>query len=215
MRSRLALKRVGACFQTLTTALTKRTKRSICRPSEPSTWFHTGAWLDHKRLERELANEYYDNDPDAPLLLDPGLPGEMSAREEREAARALRGKILRQEVYSDDGTSDAKHPYSVSERNYELRLIQRAGRDNGAIFFAHARETIDLLYERNPSDPRMRHELSLEVDEFGNVIQSATIAYPRRVPHRLAEEDAMGRRLGEQARLWAYCLPCLLYKQAR
>jgi RHS repeat-associated protein len=161
-------------------------------PVRTVTWFHTGAWLEKERLELELAKEYYAGDVRAPLLRDTPLPGGLSTREEREAARALRGSILRQEVYGEDGTLEAAHPYTVSERDYEVRVLQRARAKSPAAFFVHARNTLNLHYERAPDDPRMQHEMVLEVDEFGNTTRSAVVAYPRRVP-----------REPEQARLWA------------
>ena len=46
----------------------------------------------------------------------------------------------------------------------------RAGRDRHAVFFTHARETVDFHYERNPDDPRIvSHDVVLEVDAYGNV----------------------------------------------
>src|SRR5262249_16561662 len=35
-------------------------------------------------------------------------------------------------------------------------------------------------YERDPKDPRVTHALTLEVDAFGNVLKSGSIAYGRR-----------------------------------
>ena len=35
-------------------------------------------------------------------------------------------------------------------------------------------------YERNPADPRIAQEFTLEVDDYGNVVKSATVSYPRR-----------------------------------
>ena len=32
-------------------------------------------------------------------------------------------------------------------------------------------KSISYHYERNPADPRIGHALTLEVDEFGNVLQ--------------------------------------------
>jgi RHS repeat-associated protein len=156
------------------------------------TWFHTGAWLERERLEVALSREYYDKDPAAPLLPDTVLPAGLSLDEEREAARALRGHVLRQEVYAEDGTAESVHPYSISERDYEVRLLQSAGDTTNAVFFVHPRQTMSLHYERKPGDARMQHEVVLAVDDFGNVTQSVALAYPRRVP---AEP--------EQARLWA------------
>jgi RHS repeat-associated protein len=172
-------------------------------PVRTVTWFHTGAWLERERLERELAREYYAVDLEGPLLVDTVVPAGLSIREEREAARALRGRVLRQEIYAEDGTPASVHPYSVSERSYELRLIQHARDDDHAILFAHPRETIDLHYERDPTDPRMQHQLVLEVDDFGNTTRAVVIGYPRRASRRQAEEAATGRSLPEQARLWA------------
>jgi RHS repeat-associated protein len=152
----------------------------ILPPIRTTTWFHTGAWLDRERLELALAKEYYNQDPQAPLLPDTTLPIGLSTREEREATRALRGQILRQEVYAEDGTTQAAHPYTASERDYEVRLLHHATEHSQAVFFVHPRHTISLNYERNPLDPRTQHEIVIEADDFGNVTQSAAVGYPRR-----------------------------------
>jgi RHS repeat-associated protein len=160
-------------------------------PVRTVTWLHTGAWLERERLELALAKEYYGGDPQAPLLRDTQLPEGLSIREEREAARALRGQVLRQEVYAEDGTPEAIHPYTVSERDYEVRLLQHAEQKAHAVFFIHPRQTLTLHYERKPKDPRVLHEAVLTVDDFGNVTQSVKLAYPRRAPQE-----------PEQARSW-------------
>jgi len=149
-------------------------------PVRTVTWFHTGAWLEHERLERALAREYYAQDPQAPLLPDTTLPAGLSVREEREAARALRGQILRQEVYAEDGTERAIHPYTVSERDYEVKLLRRGTERGYAVFFVHPRHTITLAYERDPADPRIQHEVVIELDDFGNTTRLAAIGYSRR-----------------------------------
>jgi Insecticide toxin TcdB middle/C-terminal region len=100
----------------------------------------------------------------------------------REAARALKGSILRQEIYADDGTAKATFPYSVSERSYRLTCLQPQGPNRHAVFFSHPSETIDYQYERNPADPRISHALTLAVDDYGNVLKSAAIGYQRRIP---------------------------------
>ena len=48
------------------------------------------------------------------------------------------------------------------------------------VFFTHACEAISYHYERSPTDPRIAHALTLEVDEFGNVLKEATVGYGRR-----------------------------------
>ncbi len=149
-------------------------------PVVTRSWFHTGAWLERVCLEQELAKEYYRGDPDAPLLPDTILSPDLSPLESREAARALRGRMLRQEIYAEDGAAEEQYPYLVVEQSFEVcRLQARRGGDY-AVFLVHPSETIELTYERRAADPRMKHEVVLEVDCFGNVLQDASIAYPRR-----------------------------------
>lgn len=167
------------------------------------TWFHTGVYLgrDHVSdffaglLDERDVGEYYReglNDPEARRLLldDTVLPDGLTAEEEREACRALKGSMLRQEVYALDGTEEEKHPYTVAEQNFTLRLMQPRDGNRHAVFFTHARESISYHYERDPADPRLSHALTLEVDDFGNVLKSAAVGYGRRQPDlTLSAED--------------------------
>ncbi len=108
--------------------------------------------------------------------------------EVREAVRSLRGSILRQEIYADDKSPESSYPYKVSERNYAIEWLQPRGTiGRHAVFFSHPRETIDYHYERNPVDPRIGHELTLEVDRYGSVLQSVSVGYGR-ITSDLAEE---------------------------
>ncbi len=196
-------------------------------PVLTKTWFHTGVFVgrDHVSdffaglLDANDQGEYYresgldDTQAQALLLPDTVLPDGLTAEEEREACRALKGAMLRQEVYALDGTDKAEHPYSVAEQNFTIRPLQPKGDNPFAVFFTHAREAISYHYERqlvpvlngqivdevtaasNPNtqrlpDPRVQHALTLEVDEFGNVIKSASIGYGRRRPDgQLSDED--------------------------
>jgi Salmonella virulence plasmid 65kDa B protein/Insecticide toxin TcdB middle/C-terminal region/Insecticide toxin TcdB middle/N-terminal region len=155
-------------------------------PVFTKTWFHNGAYLEEGKLEAYFKNpansEFFTGDPDALYLPDTAIPAGLTPDEMREAARALKGSILRQEIYSDDGTAKAALPYSVSERNYNLTCLQHRGPNRYAVFFTHASETLDYHYERNPADPRISHALTLDVDEYGNVLKSAAIGYQKRIP---------------------------------
>jgi RHS repeat-associated protein len=177
------------------------------------TWFHTGAYLDGSRISRQFEADYYhEDDPnegepaltaaeaERMLLEDTVLPDTirlasgmrapytLSVEEAQEAARALKGSILRQEIYALDGTDEAGRPYSVAERNYTVEVVQPRGANRHAVFFAHPRETVDFHYERKlfdidgkkRADPRVTHALTLAVDEFGNVLKSLAAAYGRR-----------------------------------
>ena len=107
--------------------------------------------------------------------------------------------MLRREIYSDDGTSAAGQPYSVTEQNFTIELVQPEAGQLHAVFFSHPREQIELHYERQLypylngnlidaataqgnanvewlADPRVTHALTLAVDAYGNVLQSAAVA---------------------------------------
>jgi YD repeat-containing protein len=132
--------------------------------------------------------EYYrepglDDAQTARLLLDDTvLPPGLTPDEAREACRALKGLMLRQEVYALDGTERQGHPYAVTEQNFTLRLLQARGGNRHAALFSHPRESILHHYEREPADPRVSHTLTLEVDDYGNTLKVASMAYGRRGP---------------------------------
>src|SRR5260370_16928143 len=121
----------------------------------------------------------------ATLLLPDGsrVPYALTAEEAREASRALKGAILRQEVYALDGTDASDRPYVVSDRNYTIEALQPQGPNRHAVFFTHARETIDFHYERTLydvagwklADPRVSHAPTLDVDLFGNLLPTIAI----------------------------------------
>ncbi len=190
-------------------------KKSHVPPVMTRTWFHTGAYVGAGHIsdffagpgDRKGAGEYYrepnltDTRASQLLLDDTVLPAGLSSEEEREACRALKGSILRQEIYALDGTDREQHPYTVAEQNLTIRRVQPRGANRHAVFVTHAREAISYHYERNPRDPRVSHSLTLEADEFGNVLRSAAIGYGRRVPDvRLPAADR-----AEQARIFATC----------
>lgn len=172
------------------TADTNWDAASFVPPVVTKTWFHTGVYLEQERLEAYFKRaEYYQGDPMAVFLPDTVLPTNLSAHEEPEACRALKGSMLRQEVYALDGSTKAHHPYTVSEQSYTVEQVQPVGPNRHAVFFTHPRETLSYHYERNPADPRIGHEVVLQVDAFGAVERSMAIGYPRRPnPSRLPEQ---------------------------
>ncbi len=167
-------------------------------PVKTVTWFHTGAFIEGKKISRYFEDEYFrepvlDSADEKKLLLDDTIPPTdvpLNADELREAARALKGSILRQEIYANDGSDKEKFPYTVSERNYTIKVLQpRNSANPHASFFVHPFETIDYHYERNRSDPRVQHTLTLQVDNFGNVLKSIAIGYGRRDPICVVDKD--------------------------
>jgi RHS repeat-associated protein len=181
-------------------------------PVLTKTWFHTGVYLGRDHVSNFFAGllddrdvgEYYrepgltDTEARALLLEDTVLPEGLTIEEEREACRALKGAMLRQEVYGLDGTDREGDPYTVTEQNFGVRLLQpRAGARHG-VFFTHPREALSYHYERNPADPRIGHAMTLEVGPFGDVLKSAAIGYGRRAPDLAlspADRDKQTQRL--------------------
>lgn len=171
-------------------------------PVHTKTWFHTGVYLGREHVSDYFAGllnatdqgEYY-REPDltdsrarALLLADTTLPPGLTFEEEREACRALKGSMLRQEVYADDAADPgatpgqierARTPYTVTEQNFTVRQLQAQGPNRYAVFLTHPREALSYHYERNPVDPRVQHTLTLEVDDVGNVLKQAAIGYGR------------------------------------
>jgi RHS repeat-associated protein len=185
---------------------------SYVPPVFTKTWFHTGAYLEDERISTYFEHEYYHEGdesgvveglsheqlhamllPDTRLparlkLRDGSIPCNLTVEEIREAYRSLKGSILRQEVYANDGSDEADRPYTASERNYTIELLQPQGHNKNAVFFVHPREAIEFHYERKlfavggkrVADPRVTHAMTLEVDAFGNVLESVAIGYGRR-----------------------------------
>ncbi|ARG55434.1 SpvB/TcaC N-terminal domain-containing protein [Mycobacterium kansasii] len=147
-------------------------------PAHTVTWFHTGQWERRAEFDAALARDYYGD----PQLGEPVLPAGLSVDEEREARRALKGSLLRREVYGLDGTRRQPHPYSVTESISTVRCLQRRAGNRHAVFHTAQRETVTLHYEREPDDPRVQHDLTLEVDDHGNVVRAAQVVYGRAIP---------------------------------
>jgi RHS repeat-associated protein len=150
-------------------------------PVLTKTWFHTGAYLRGDEISRHLAHQYLGAPQgDGALLADTVLPDAiLTGDERRQAVRALKGLMLRQEVYGLDGTDKADLPYAVTEQNFSIRLLQPQNGNRHAVFFTHPCECISYHYERELADPRVSHTLTLEVDAFGNVLKAATVGYGR------------------------------------
>ena len=167
-------------------------------PVHTKTWFHTGAYLRGEEISRKLAHEYFGAPRDKTafeswakdnLLDDTVFPNvDFGADERRQAARALKGLMLRQEVYADDAPAGASEevikrsqtPYKVTEQNFTVELLQPQAGARHAVFFTHPREAISYHYERNIADPRVTHAMTLEVDKYGNALKALVIGYGRK-----------------------------------
>ena len=161
-------------------------------PVLSKTWYHTGAFINNEKISRAYAHEYYGSTSEGAepnngeafwdgLLRDTLLPPGLTAPQTREACRALKGQMLRTEIYSLEKSDRSSIPYSIVESNYALSPIQLQADPHGhSVFSVHSRENITYHMERDPADPRIQHEMTLEVDKYGNTLRALHIAYGRR-----------------------------------
>ena len=172
------------------------TRPRTCRRRSPRTWFHTGVYLGRERvssyfaglLDDKDAGEYYrepgltDAQARAALLADTVLPAGLTPEEEREACRALKGAMLRQEVYALDGAEQAgASRIVVTEQNFTVRLAATARRAIVTPCSSPTRAKRSAIqYERNPDRSAHRaHAHAGGRRPFGNVLKSAAVGYGR------------------------------------
>lgn len=190
------------------------------------SWFHTGARTDPTRLGHQHAESYHRFEAGTsgtdPMLTDPPVvarvdgalhPATLTPDERRQAARALRGRLLRQEVYALDGTEAQDRPYLVTTQLHAVELRQPAvaldPTDQAwrpAVFAVYRQHTRQEHHERllrevggrREPDPRVHVDVVLDVDEYLNVLRTVGIAHARRHPDPDAALTAEDR--AEQAR---------------
>ena len=176
-------------FQGYGLVLTTDTEQSTHAPSQDGhtagllrkTWYHTGKSLDMPR------EGYWAGDERAhPLgntlltrletdtLHDTPLPTP-SLGDLREAALALSGCTLREEIFASNETAPAPVPYTVSEHRYQLRQLQPS-----ASHLVLPLESKSYRYERERTDPACQHTINLRWDRFGALLHGLTIDYARR-----------------------------------
>src|SRR5690606_16754288 len=58
-------------------------------------------------------------------------------------------------------------------------LQKSRGENKYGVFFAYNRESVTISSERNLTDPRVGHQIALDVDQYGTVKRSASLVYGR------------------------------------
>jgi len=178
-------------------------------PVLTKTWFHTGAFLDRARILTLFRDEYWHeelrregftvsvSEPELPdarhvaasSIRDESILDKLSDEEWQEALRACKGMILRQEVFAldaplTDATGEQKQkqltPYTVATHNCQIQLLQPRRENKHAVFFVTESEALAFHYERNVEDSRLSQTFNLKIDDLGNVLESASIVYPRK-----------------------------------
>lgn len=176
-------------------------------PVKTVTWYHTGASVERDRVLATFEREYFPasfearrpetvdvlGDFQENVLPEPDLlPAALDAREWREALRACKGMMLRQEQYEldvdalDAGRHVVVKLFAATSNSCHIRCLQRRASNLHAVFLVTASEAITYHYELDLTpqqvrpDPRITHALNLRFDEYGHVLQAVTIVYPRR-----------------------------------
>lgn len=174
-------------------------------PMLTKRWYHTGAYIESGVISRQYEVQYYHGDseafPSPDSIFDPAI---MAGDTEiiRQAYIALKGQLLREEVYGLDGSSREHNPFTVSEQSYAVRMIQPPDGTRYAVFLTSDREAWNYEYDREPTDPRIGQTLTLVVDEYANTTQTCQIFYPRRIPVPLpVSEDPANSIYPEQTTL--------------
>lgn len=163
-------------------------------PLETRTWFHQGPVGDEfgDWSELDFSGEYWPEDPTA-LSRPPAMTEALAAlprRRKRDAFRALRGSVLRTELYALDGTDRQDRPYTVTEAlqgvREELPPADGAGR---AVFFSFALAQRTTQWERG-REPMTQLSLMGDYDRYGRLLSQLSVAVPRGRDYRAAADTA-------------------------
>ncbi|MCP9266965.1 virulence protein [Xenorhabdus sp. XENO-1] len=179
----------GRLTQTDTNELaraTRETQAETAVPSRTVSWFLTGI----PEVDTLLPAEYWQGDQQAfphftvrftrydekaghDVVITP------DEQEEYWLHRALKGQLLRSELFGDDGSAQKDIPYSVDEFRPQGRLLPVMEADIPTVW-ASAVESRHYQYERVATDPQCNQKIVLQTDGLGFPQDSLAIAYPRR-----------------------------------
>lgn len=167
------------------------------------TWYHTGAFIEQEDLLVQYRKEFWQGDSEAlnlPTTQFDFINSKPVADTLRDAHRTLHGAVLRSEVYGNDDSPWKDIPYSVSETQFQVAEIQQLFTNKYSAFLLQVKQSIDYDYERNANDPRINHDFILQRDSYGHVLESCSVAYPRRHGNIPASMDAQTKT--QQLKMW-------------
>jgi len=183
-------------------------------PVLAKNWFHLGPVGAEKGdwKEVDFSEEYWSEDANmlerdpAMLQMIAGLP----RRARRDAFRTLRGTALRSELYAMDGTVLQQKPYTVSETQTGLRLVDSPNTNptikalavqthSNHIFFSFGLSSRSTTWERG-NDPMTKFSFTGEIDSYGQPLSQISIAVPRGKDPRTGGELAQHSGVYDPAR---------------
>jgi len=157
-------------------------------PVRTVTWFHpgpVGPTAGRWGLVSQ-PDQYWPGDPVTEPQVDlTPLPEGLDPTVLRDALRALRGQVLRNEVYADDGEHFlANRPYTVHTARYQVapvldgRSPTATGWLRSPVVAVQPTETTDTTWDRG-TDPMTRLQLTRGYDEYGRPSVVTAVAVPR------------------------------------
>ncbi|GAP90434.1 putative YD repeat protein [Rosellinia necatrix] len=166
---------------------------SFSPPVLTKRWYHTGVYVDHEQLQKKMAREYagaasltadqfeqfFAKEVVRDLVLD---SDDLTPAEARDASRALKGSLLREEVYALDESPLADLPYRIIDYGFNVKTLQRHGESDVSVCHTYQREQVAYSSEREAApqnDRRIQHGLTLKVGDYGNILCSVQISYGR------------------------------------
>lgn len=185
-------------------------------PVETRTWYHLGAVTQGSGSWAELdyTSELWEGDPvlSRPPSIPGGLDPSMRALD-RDALRAIRGRVLRSEVYGLDGSTRADRPFTVTESVHDVSVVVAAvpeARRPAVVFPVQTAERT-TQWERGV-EPLTRINFSGDHDTYGQPRRKLALAVPRGRDYRgastaattpfLAVLEVLGRAHRDEASLY-------------
>ncbi|MFJ7315456.1 SpvB/TcaC N-terminal domain-containing protein [Pseudomonas sp. NPDC098747] len=157
-------------------------------PTLTKTWFHTG--LEDSETSPTMS-PYED-----PAMFPVGLTrltsfntettqdealGTVDTNTRYQLYRALKGRLLRMEVYGVDGSLRDGVPYTVETRQYQVRLLQPASLTHPyCVAMPSELAQLTTTYDRIANDPQVEQAVCLHIDPFGTPLHEVKIYYARR-----------------------------------
>lgn len=153
-------------------------------PTYTKAWYNTGAFQESAKIMELYKKEFFKGDPDALKFPDSVFDRNIYDSDSTtlsQAYAALKGRLIRQEIYADDNSQKAQIPYIVTAANFQVLLIQPATDKEHGAFKVNDRESISYSYERDPTDPLVCQSFILETDpDSGSPIKTCSVFLSRR-----------------------------------
>jgi len=156
-------------------------------PSLTKVWYNTG----QEGSELRPGEQPYQN----PLIFNLGAPrftrfnpttsqdeplSGLDSATRYQLFRAMKGSVLRTEVYGRDASPLAGVPYNVQTSRMQVRLLQSAASPGTyCVALPMMLEQLSVEYERIAADPMLEQQITLQANAFGLPVWSVGVNYAR------------------------------------